>query len=183
MTPTSRITFCFILLFSNYVFAGSEPASKSKEEQARLELTGIRFKIPTSSFNLYDSSLQAEDNLNLSLWGGVNVRLEAAKIGEHLRDLANEELGVTTMQVRQVIYALRSSQGFRVLFELYCLIRQLVTVTIGVYFPFVAHCSRSKVRVTFSPPLQARFCLHLWRLSVNCRHKNLIIEGSAALEL
>lgn len=51
-------------------------------------------------FLLYDrvENRQSDDTHSV-LWRGISVRKEAAMLGEHLRELANNELGVTMIQV------------------------------------------------------------------------------------
>lgn len=50
-------------------------------------------------FVLYDIRTDDQDRVDPSLWGGVTLRFEAGKLGDKLRDIANEDLGVEPIQV------------------------------------------------------------------------------------
>lgn len=81
-------------------------STKGSEFSAFKQLTDLNSDGKSDDFLLYNDPGHdtAADDIQLSLWDGINIKKEAAKIREHLRELANDELGVTVIQVNSLYY-------------------------------------------------------------------------------
>ena len=83
------------LLFLSYLQHCSFEADKQPKIKG-LKLTKFNYK---HDEDIYDVRSDDQDAVDSSLWGGVVLKQAAKQISEHLRDLANDELGVTSLQV------------------------------------------------------------------------------------
>ena len=71
---------------------------ESDKEKVLKELGEIQYN--PNNYVIHNTRTDVQDRIDSSLWGGVNLKDSAGHIGEHLRGLANNELGVTRLQVR-----------------------------------------------------------------------------------
>lgn len=76
------------------------PEDDSVIREVYKEISEIKFNIKPESIVIPDIRNDDQDDVDSRLWGGVNLKREAGRIRNRLRDLANNELGVTTLQVR-----------------------------------------------------------------------------------
>lgn len=74
--------------------------NNTHKQNIMAELSKIQFNMKPDSTILYNVRTDEQDDIDSRIWGGVNLKKAASHIGDRLRELANDELGVTTLQVK-----------------------------------------------------------------------------------
>lgn len=93
-----RLAVVCHLVFLSLLPHTSPQTDASSRAPALEEPSDVRFNMKPN-YMIYDMRSDDQDSIDSRLWGDVVLKQAAGRIGEHLRDLANDELGVTVLQV------------------------------------------------------------------------------------
>ena len=96
-----QTTLVLIVVLTISLAHAAEDSSTTNDQksQAYKEISEINFNIKHEDLVIPDMRSDDQDSVDSRLWGGVSLKREALRIANKLRDLANKELGVTSLQV------------------------------------------------------------------------------------
>ena len=99
--PIMQTTLVLIVVLTISLAHAAEDSSTTNDQksQAYKEISEINFNIKHEDLVIPDMRSDDQDSVDSRLWGGVSLKREALRIANKLRDLANKELGVTSLQV------------------------------------------------------------------------------------
>ena len=123
--PIMQTTLVLIVVLTISLAHAAEDSSTTNDQksQAYKEISEINFNIKHEDLVIPDMRSDDQDSVDSRLWGGASLKREALRIANKLRDLANKELGVTSLQVscgvhvyRYIAYACLKGFGLSAVF-------------------------------------------------------------------
>lgn len=88
-----------IVIVLSLSHGATNTSTEEQKSQAYKEISEINFNMKPEGLVIPDMRSDDQDSVDSRLWGGVNLKREASSIANKLRELANKELGVTSLQV------------------------------------------------------------------------------------